>query len=209
MPLYVADYRKDTGHLSNPEHGAYLLLIMHYWATGGLPDNDAQLARIACLTPREWGRMRATIQAFFHDGWRHKRVDEELAHAAVVSSKRKAAADQRHGNGDANASANAPPIAEQMQTQSPSPSHVEEKQVSNFRQVGEKKTTGWSPPRHGAQSQKHGTSYVLRSSEEWAACAEDYRGAHGGRDPIPDTNGGFWFQTRGYGPLPAPRRLVR
>ena len=31
------------------------------------------------------------MQAFFHDGWRHKRVDHELAKATDLTMKRKAA----------------------------------------------------------------------------------------------------------------------
>lgn len=36
MAFYVADYLADTLHLSATEHGAYLLLISHYWVHGGL-----------------------------------------------------------------------------------------------------------------------------------------------------------------------------
>jgi uncharacterized protein YdaU (DUF1376 family) len=85
MPLYIADYRADTAHLSAAEHGAYLLLIMHYWQTGGLPKEDAPLARIACMSASEWRKVRPTIAAFFNDDWSHKRVDEEIAAAAEIS----------------------------------------------------------------------------------------------------------------------------
>jgi uncharacterized protein YdaU (DUF1376 family) len=108
MPLNVGDYRKDTAHLGAAEHGADLLLIMHYWQTGGLPDDDRQLARIACMTDREWKKARLVVQAFFHDGWRHKRIDKEIAHAADVIAKRRAAAEQRYNKRDANADAKAP-----------------------------------------------------------------------------------------------------
>lgn len=86
MPLYVADYRADTAHLSAIEHGAYLLLIMHYWQTGGLPKEDQQLARIACMTSGEWRRARSVISAFFDVDWRHGRIEFELTEAARIQA---------------------------------------------------------------------------------------------------------------------------
>lgn len=83
MPLYVADYLADTGHLSTDEHGAYLLLIMHYWRIGGLPDDDARLASITRLGKR-WLKVSKTVRDFFHaeNGMlKHKRIDLELAKA--------------------------------------------------------------------------------------------------------------------------------
>jgi len=103
MPLYVADYRADTAHLSAAQHGAYLLLIMHYWATGALPKDDAAMARIACMSPAEWKRNCPIIYPFFDNDWRHKRIDAELARAADISSKRSASAKQRRSNSSANA----------------------------------------------------------------------------------------------------------
>lgn len=116
MPLYVADYLADTAHLGALQSGAYLHLIMHYWQHGGLPENDAALMRIARLTQTEWKRERAAIASFFHDGWKHKRIDAELAHAAEISSKRRASAERRHSKGDANAHANAEQAHMQMDT---------------------------------------------------------------------------------------------
>lgn len=86
MPLYIADYRADTAHLSAAQHGAYLLLIMHYWSTGALPDDDTQLARIACMTAGEWRKSRPVVQALFTDGWKHKRVEFELTQTAILSA---------------------------------------------------------------------------------------------------------------------------
>lgn len=83
MSWHIGDYKKDTGHLRAAQHGAYFLLCMHYWATGGLPDDDKQLATIACMTDREWKAARPVIEPLFkgEGKWKHKRVEEELADA--------------------------------------------------------------------------------------------------------------------------------
>lgn len=91
MSFYPADYLADTGHLSTVEHGAYLLLIMHYWQNEGLPDDDRKLARIARMSMDEWDGVRDTIAEFFDDGWRHGRIDHEITTAQQTISKRSAA----------------------------------------------------------------------------------------------------------------------
>jgi uncharacterized protein YdaU (DUF1376 family) len=100
MPLFVGDYLGDTGHLTTAQHGAYLLLMMHYWRKGELPDDDRQLAKITKLPLRTWRDYRATLQDFFYDGWRHKRIDAELQRMTEVSAKR-AIAGQKGGLGSA------------------------------------------------------------------------------------------------------------
>jgi uncharacterized protein YdaU (DUF1376 family) len=69
---------------------------MHYWATGGLPADDYSLATIAHLTDQEWQQHKPILQAFFHDGWKHKRIDAEIA-AAVASYERRAKAGSKGG----------------------------------------------------------------------------------------------------------------
>ena len=81
MPFYPADYLADTGHLTTLEHGAYFLLILHYWSNGGLPKDENKLARIARLTAPEWASVRDTIADFFDGNWQHFRIDAELATA--------------------------------------------------------------------------------------------------------------------------------
>jgi uncharacterized protein YdaU (DUF1376 family) len=100
MPLYVGDYLGDTGHLTTAQHGAYLLLMMHYWRKGELPDDDRQLSKITKLPLRTWCDYRAVLQDFFHSGWRHKRIDAELERMMRVSEKR-AIAGQKGGLGSA------------------------------------------------------------------------------------------------------------
>lgn len=100
MPLYVGDYLGDTGHLTTAQHGAYLLLMMHYWRKGELPGDDSQLAKIAKLPLKTWCDYRPVLQAFFHAGWKHKRIDAELERALRVSQKR-ASAGQKGGLGSA------------------------------------------------------------------------------------------------------------
>lgn len=87
MSLHIGDYKRDTGHLRAAEHGAYMLLIMHYWSTGALPMEDRHLASIACMTDREWKSARPTIAAFFNPDWKHKRIEKEIEGAAERHSR--------------------------------------------------------------------------------------------------------------------------
>jgi uncharacterized protein YdaU (DUF1376 family) len=89
MPFYVADYLADTGHLTTTQHGAYLLLIMHYWSKGGLPTDDRHLARIARVPVKFWlEHVKQDIEQFFQGGWKHKRIDHELAKQQDIALKR-------------------------------------------------------------------------------------------------------------------------
>jgi uncharacterized protein YdaU (DUF1376 family) len=91
MPIYIGDYLADTGHLTTTQHGAYLLLLMHYWRKRELPTEDKQLAAIAKLPLRIWLDSKETIQDFFYDGWKHKRIEAELQTRREVAEKRAAA----------------------------------------------------------------------------------------------------------------------
>lgn len=139
MPLYIGDYLADTARLTTEQHGAYLLLLMDYWRSGRLPDDDSVLAQITKLTPDAWSNAKAMLKQFFsiEDGhWVHKRVEQEIELAKTNKEKnhRRAtqAAQARWGNKDAesnakskpssNATSNANSNAKAMLEECPSPS---------------------------------------------------------------------------------------
>lgn len=194
MPLYVADYLADTGHLSTVEHGAYMLLIMHYWQTGGLPDDDRKLARIARLPLEQWQEIRDTLSDLFGPQWEHKRIDAELAHASDVISKRSAAAKAMHAKRNASAQqeeftipANAPAHAEQVNVQtglpSPSPSplihsHPSDAHSQSNKARGRSIPDDWGPnDKHRAEAEKLGRDdvWVDRQAEAMRLWAQSNR----------------------------------
>jgi uncharacterized protein YdaU (DUF1376 family) len=65
MPLYIGDYLADTMHLTGPEHGAYLLLLIHSWRSGPLLDNERTLASIARTDLPAFRKMWPTLRVFF------------------------------------------------------------------------------------------------------------------------------------------------
>ncbi|RZJ47442.1 MAG: DUF1376 domain-containing protein [Brevundimonas sp.] len=92
MQLYVADYLGDTRHLTTEQHGAYMLLLMTMWRSGGvIPNDDAKLARITGLTVARWKRISADVLAFFdvcEGGLTQARLAAELAIHEEKSEKR-------------------------------------------------------------------------------------------------------------------------
>lgn len=101
FPMYPADYRAKTHGLTLAEHGAYNLLIMEYWIRGGpIPDDNRVLARICSASEREWSQVANTVRGYFKpaliDGKHvlvHDRIEDELAHARGIYSKRVAASE--------------------------------------------------------------------------------------------------------------------
>ncbi|MCK1437068.1 DUF1376 domain-containing protein [Bradyrhizobium sp. 15] len=88
MPIHIGDYKRDTGHLRAAGHGAYLMLLFHHWSTGALPEDDEQLAAIACMSPAEWKKAKPILIKFFDEGWRHRRVEKDLESAKLSYEKR-------------------------------------------------------------------------------------------------------------------------
>lgn len=94
MAIYWGDYMRDTGHLNATEHGAYFMLIKHYWCTGKpIKNNDDELWRLSCCdSKKQWTKIKHTILTFFTqvDGFLvHKRIEAELAIARSKAVERR------------------------------------------------------------------------------------------------------------------------
>jgi len=127
MPLYIGDYLADTARLTTEQHGAYLLLLMDYWRSGRLPNNDQVLAQICKLNPDAWSNAKAMLMPFFsiEDGcWIHKRVEQEMAEAKINQTKKHERAVKAAEARWKNATSNANAMQKQCPLPSPSPSPV-------------------------------------------------------------------------------------
>jgi uncharacterized protein YdaU (DUF1376 family) len=134
FPFYVGDYVRDTARLTTEGHGAYLLLMLDYWANGAPPDDDETLSSIARLSLDAWLKLRQKIAPFFQiaDGkWMHKRIEKEREIAEEKHQKRvnagKAGGEAKAKNqqSSSNATSNAVALPYQSQPQ-PQPQPLKE-----------------------------------------------------------------------------------
>lgn len=123
LPWYahsIQDYERKTSHLSMLEHGAYRLMMDHYYKSAApLPANVEHVYRICrAFAEQERDAVGSILQQFFveqADGWHNERADEELARMSAISGKRRNAAKSRHSEAK-DQSSNCTANAEQVQT---------------------------------------------------------------------------------------------
>ncbi len=60
--MYAADFDMDTGSWTNPQVGVYIRLLLYSWVNGSIPNNMAEMARIARTDTRTLAKMwRGTL----------------------------------------------------------------------------------------------------------------------------------------------------
>jgi uncharacterized protein YdaU (DUF1376 family) len=83
--LYIGDYQRDTAHLSVTEHGAYLLMLQHYYATERpLPTGKALHRMLRAQDKAEREAIDAIVERFWKetpDGLVNERADGEITKA--------------------------------------------------------------------------------------------------------------------------------
>ena len=93
-PRYYGDYARDTAHLSLAEHGAYAVLLDHYYAIKrGLPESPDYAYRVCrAFDQAERDAVDSVLAQFFPvngDGLRHnKRADAELIKETAIVNER-------------------------------------------------------------------------------------------------------------------------
>ncbi|AFC85440.1 YdaU family protein [Frateuria aurantia] len=104
---HIGDYARDTGHLSLLEHGVYMILLDHHYASeAGIPDGKQyRLAR--ARTPEEREAVDNILDEFFDlkDGvWINRRAHHEVLrfHSTMADD-----ADQKRGAAERQAKARA------------------------------------------------------------------------------------------------------
>lgn len=84
--LYIGDYQRDTGHLSVAEHGAFLLMLQHYYATEKPLPTGKALHRLLRATEKHERDAIDTVSAMFwtetEQGLVNARADDEIGKAS-------------------------------------------------------------------------------------------------------------------------------
>jgi uncharacterized protein YdaU (DUF1376 family) len=83
--LYIGDYQRDTAHLTMAEHGAFLLMLQHYYATEKpLPAGRALHRILRAETDEERAAIDSVAAQFWaltDEGLINARADEEIGKA--------------------------------------------------------------------------------------------------------------------------------
>lgn len=103
-PRHVGDYARDTGHLTMAEHGAYTLLLDHYYATEAPIPADLCERIAKAYADEERAAVQRVLKWFFvldGEGYRHEKCDKIIAVGRAKSLKAKESAAARWANAGA------------------------------------------------------------------------------------------------------------
>jgi len=99
-PRFVGDYIRDTGHLSLAEHGAYNILLDHYYATERPITRINAMKICHAVSKSDKAAVDSVLSEFFQltdQGYRNARADQEINKAKEKSKKAKQSISARWG----------------------------------------------------------------------------------------------------------------
>jgi len=151
-PHFPGDYARDTADLTLMEHGAYRLLLDHYYSTGGpLPGDKQRIYRLCrAFHPEEQEAVSAVLSDFFSlqvDGYHNGRADRQLIEMAEKKEKlsesgrrgarRRWKAEDGQANGHPNGQANGDSMAKPHPHPHPNSHPDPEPEKTKSAEVGE------------------------------------------------------------------------
>lgn len=147
FPLYTGDYIKDTPLLTLEEHGAYILLMCHYWNHTNVPTNVNSLYKICrCTSDAEQHAVKSVAETFFpviEGVRRNKRLDEELQKASEISDVRRKAVNKRYENRPTNVDTN---VGTSEPTNGPTKRLLSQSQSHNIKSLAAKEKPSRKKP---------------------------------------------------------------
>lgn len=91
---HLGDYARDAGYLSLVEHGAYTLLLDWYYSNEKPIPRELAFGICKASSRAEKQAVDRVLRSFFQwdsdSGWRHKRVEEEIARLTEKREKARA-----------------------------------------------------------------------------------------------------------------------
>lgn len=205
--LYIGDYQRDTAHLSVTEHGAYMLMLQHYYATEKpLPTGKALHRMLRAQDKTERDAIDSIVRQFWHetdDGLVNARADVEITKSATQADTNRRIAVQREGARKAariehdscsDRGTNRPTNDEPNHSQTPDTTVVAKLRQLRPPQAarrGSRLPAGWSPGDEG-MAFAAGLGLVNGRAEAELAKFRDFWAAKAGKDAAKLDWGATW-----------------
>jgi uncharacterized protein YdaU (DUF1376 family) len=192
LPLFTDAYLADTTHLSDAEHGVYLLLLMHAWRSPGtrLPNDKNWLARKLRKTVEQVDAevMPLVAEFFQNDGnWLiQKRLKKENEYLTKTRERQSGRAKSRwnkeksscENDADPHSSGNAP-----TPTPTPTPQKENKQRNSDEKNFAEFYLAYPLKRARGAAVRAYAKALKKSDAETLLAAARRYAAEMAGKDP--------------------------